>query len=221
MTEPPEQPDRREATPPAGAPGQPPPAQTPYGAGQWSERPYGADGPPYGAAEPPGRPYGSADHPGGYGAMGPILRYGGRWRRLIAAIIDGLIVYALTLLATAPIIGHGTVYGARQIAADLVAAVIAFLYYVLQHGTWGQTLGKRAMNLRVVRESDGGPIGYGQAAWRLLFQYLLSLLTCGIGGIVDVAWILWDPRRQALHDKVAKTVVVQTEPGTPDPYKGR
>ncbi len=151
--------------------------------------------------------------------------YGGRWRRLLAAVIDGLVVYAVVWVVTAPLVGFGTVYDdqniARRTIGDIIAAAIGFLYYALQHGRWGQTLGKRAMSLRVVREADGGPISYRQAGWRLLFQYLISIVTCGIGGLVDVAWILWDDRRQALHDKVAKTVVLNADPNLPDPYERR
>lgn len=188
----------------------PPGEEPPYHRGPWPQQPYGMTGP---AAQGPG--YG----PGG--REGIEFPYGGRWRRLLAAIIDGLIVYCLAWLVTTPIAGPRMVYEgsvARLMAANLISAVVAFLYYVLQHGRWGQTLGKRAMSLRVVRADDAGAISYGQAAWRLLFEYLISLATCGIGGLVDVAWILWDERRQALHDKVARTVVVRTEPGTPGPY---
>jgi uncharacterized RDD family membrane protein YckC len=199
MSEPPEaDPDRPHREP------VPPPAEgTPYGPGPW---------PVY------GQPY--PGPPAGYEAG---LEYGGRWRRLIAAVVDGLIVYAVTWLVTAPALGFGTMYEgslARQTAANLIAGIVAFLYYVLQHGRWGRTLGKRVLGLRVVRADDAGAISYGQAAWRLLFAYLVSLATCGIGGLVDVAWILWDERRQALHDKVARTVVVKAEPGMPDPYAG-
>lgn len=85
------------------------------------------------------------------------------------------------------------------------------------------------MDLRVVRASDGGAIGYGQAARRELIFAPLNLIGV-IGGLVvgfillplvlvDLAWISGDPRRQALHDKVARTVVVQTGPGMPNPYK--
>jgi uncharacterized RDD family membrane protein YckC len=188
----------------------PPPTGDPYGPGPWAGQPYGT--------EPSVDPYGY--EPPGHGA---VVEYGGRWRRFIAAIVDLLIVYVVTWVVTTPILGFGTMYEGsvvRQTVANLITAIVAFLYYVLQHARWGQTLGKRAMALRVVRADDGGAIGHGQAAWRLLFAYLLSLATCGVGGVVDVAWILWDPRRQALHDKVARTVVVQAEPGTPDPYAG-
>jgi len=150
------------------------------------------------------------------------FQYGGRWRRLIAAIIDGIVVYVVTLIVVGQITG-ATYDGStgRALVASLAVAVLGFLYYVLQHARWGQTLGKRAMSIRVVRESDAGAISYGQSARRLLFEYLISFVTCGIGGVVDVAWILWDERRQALHDKVAKTVVVKAEPGMPDPYARR
>lgn len=205
MTEPPE-PIRREPAPPEPMP---PPEGHPYGPGPWPE--------PYGET-PSARPYGPGHEPSGYA---PGFAYGGRWRRLIAAIIDGLIVYAITWLLTTPVLGYGTMYEgslARQTGANLIAGIVAFLYYVLQHGRWGQTVGKRLLALRVVRADDGAAISYGQAAWRLLFEYLISLATCGVGWLVDVAWILWDQRRQALHDKVARTVVVQAEPGMPDPY---
>jgi uncharacterized RDD family membrane protein YckC len=196
----PKQPER-----PWREPQQPPPE--PYGRGPWPQQPS--------YDEPPGRPY-------AWEGPRPRLAYSGRWQRLIAAIIDGLIVYVIIWLVTTPILGYQTMYEgsiARQTAANLIAIVIAFLYYALQHGRWGRTLGKRAMNLQVVRAEDGGAISYGQATWRLLFAYLISVITCGIGGLVDVAWILWDQRRQALHDKVARTVVMTT--AGPDPYAGR
>jgi uncharacterized RDD family membrane protein YckC len=167
-------------------------------------------------------PSGEATGSGGYGVARPQPEYGGRWRRLLAAIIDALAVYLVIWVVTVPLVGLSTIYDgeniARRTAADVIAAVIGFLYYMLQHGRWGRTLGKRAMSLLVVREEDGDAISYGRAAWRLLFSYLLSLLTFGIGNLVDVAWILWDRRRQALHDKVARTVVLRDSPGLPDPY---
>lgn len=162
--------------------------------------------------------YGRSLDPAGYETG---LEYGGRWRRLIAAFVDGLIVYLVTWLLTAPVLGLGTMYEggfARRTAANLIAGVVAFAYYVLQHGRWGRTLGKRVMSLRVVRADDADAISYGQAAWRLLFEYLVTVATCGVGGLVDVAWILWDKRRQALHDKVARTIVVRARPEMPDPY---
>jgi uncharacterized RDD family membrane protein YckC len=39
-----------------------------------------------------------------------------------------------------------------------------------------------------------------------------SFLGSGLS-ILDPAWLLWDPKRQCLHDKVADTVVVLRNPG--------
>ena len=40
---------------------------------------------------------------------------------------------------------------------------------------------------------------------------LLSLFA-SVLSFLDPAWLLWDPKRQALHDKVADTVVVLRNP---------
>jgi hypothetical protein len=34
----------------------------------------------------------------------------------------------------------------------------------------------------------------------------------------NALWILWNPRRQCLHDKAAKIVIAKVSPGDPDPY---
>jgi uncharacterized RDD family membrane protein YckC len=36
-------------------------------------------------------------------------------------------------------------------------------------------------------------------------------------GLINVAWSLWDPRRQALHDTLAKTTVVNAGPDLRNP----
>jgi uncharacterized RDD family membrane protein YckC len=198
MTQPSDHPEERQSS--EGVP-PPPPSQQPYP-----------------SAPPISEPYGAAPGPGG-------VEYGSRWSRLLAAIIDGLITGAIGWVLVLPFFGAGAMFdsgtkhlGAR-VGANLVTTVIAVIYYTVQHGKWGQTIGKRALNIRVVRAADGGPISYGQAAGRSLFTYLISIVTCGIGAIVDAAWILGDQRRQALHDKVVGSVVLRAD--GPDPYAGR
>jgi uncharacterized RDD family membrane protein YckC len=149
--------------------------------------------------------------------------YGSRWSRLFAAIIDGIIVGAISTVVSVPFGVAGAAYSTKhlgdQFAAGAISAVIGIIYYTLQHGKWGQTIGKRALNIRVVRATDGGPISYGQAAGRTLFTDLLSLVTFNVFGLIDAAWVLFDQRRQALHDKVVGSVVLRAD--GPDPYAGR
>ncbi|MDN3358789.1 RDD family protein [Actinomadura sp. DC4] len=202
MTQSPDHPEERERSqgPPPQAP-PPPPAATPYP-----------------SAPPISEPYGNAP------PTGITADLAGRWARLFAAIIDGIITNIISIAIAAPLVGGGAMFSAgtkdlgHRLAADGITAIIAIVYYTFQHGKWGQTIGKRALGIRVVRSQDEGPISYGTAAWRVVFEYLLAIITFGIGGLLDIAWILWDPRKQALHDKVAKTYVVKAD--GPDPYAG-
>ena len=88
----------------------------------------------------------------------------------------------------------------------------------------GQTLGKELLGIRVTR-LDGAPVRLGTA----LLRELLGKLVLGITGVwvlVDNLWPLADARNQALHDKLASTVVLDassraaTAPSQPNPFGG-
>ena len=89
--------------------------------------------------------------------------------------------------------------------------VISFGYDWLQHGLWGQTIGKRVMGTKVVTADTRSPIS-GQAACGRAAVYALVPVVPSVGGLfalINESWLLWDPRRQCLHDKAAGTVVVK------------
>lgn len=155
--------------------------------------------------------------------------YAGRMRRLVAGVIDFAVSYGITLIIDIPIWGyHRTTTGGKgsaghQIAIDLIATAIGLAYYSWPHARWGQTLGKRALGIRL-RSIDGDAISYRQAIGRYLFQTLFFIAANAAAGIatplaligfLNLAWILWNPRRQALHDKAAHTVVVRTRTTAP------
>jgi uncharacterized RDD family membrane protein YckC len=171
---------------------------------------------PYPAAPPISEPYGGGGPPGVTGELA------GRWPRLFAAIIDSFIVGVIGWLIAAPIVGGSAITDTKHLGARFTAngisAVIAIVYFGLQHGKWGQSIGKRALRIRVVRVADAGPIGYGASFGRVAFTYVFSIITFNVGALIDVIFILWDPRKQAVHDKVVKTVVVNAD--GPDPYAG-
>jgi uncharacterized RDD family membrane protein YckC len=82
-----------------------------------------------------------------------------------------------------------------------------------RHGAHnGQTLGKQAIGIRVVRES-GEPMDYGHAFVRqwlvivVLFQFVGGGLTGGLAGLIDVLWPLWDSSNRAVHDIICSTLV--------------
>jgi uncharacterized RDD family membrane protein YckC len=187
--------------------------------------------------QPRGGPrYGGSVHGPVFSEADLIGRLAGRWARLGGGIVDVIVVLVIQAIVVGPTIRWDrlgqTGYGATYIAsrpgtrlAEFAAVVIAFLYYWLQHAKWGRTLGKRAAGTRLVRMTDGGAVSWGQAAWRagfsIVFALVINLLTCGFGGglaVIDPAWLLWDRRRQALHDKAARTLVIKVDPTVPDPY---
>jgi len=102
----------------------------------------------------------------------------------------------------------------------LALAAVSFGYDWLQHGLWGQTIGKRVMGTKVVTADTRAPVS-GQAAGTRAAVYALVPAVPSVGALfalVNESWLLWDPRGQCLHDKAARTVVVKTsrlEPGAP------
>ncbi len=138
----------------------------------------------------------------------------GFWVRGAALVVDGLALGAaflpFQLFVVWPTLfagGLGRPDPARAFAVhtgyNVVAFVVGAAYIVWMHGKWGQTLGKMATGVQVVKVT-GEPIGYGRAFGRWLGT-LLSGITLGIGYVM--AGLRSDKR--ALHDLVAGTRVIK------------
>jgi uncharacterized RDD family membrane protein YckC len=80
-------------------------------------------------------------------------------------------------------------------------------YFVLLHGTGGQTLGKRLVGVRVVHVS-GEPIGYARALGRTLGS-VLSAFPLGLGYLA----VAWQCDKRGFHDLLAGTRVVRARRG--------
>ena len=95
---------------------------------------------------------------------------------------------------------------ARATANDLGVTVgWVGLYFTLFLAWWGgRTPGKSLLGIRVVRLS-GEPIGLWYAFER--FGGYAAGIATGLLGFVQ---LYWDPNRQAIHDRVARTVVIKT-----------
>ena len=149
------------------------------------------------------------------GAEPTLPPYASWGRRCTAIVVDGLILalpFTVTLAVAIAVTGGGEDEDSPAWAAVLFAwllwIVLPFVYYTFLHGRErGQTLGKRLLGIRVIGE-DFRPIGYGRAFGRFLMAWVMWLL-CYVPGILDSLWPLWDQKNQALHDKVANTIVVR------------
>jgi uncharacterized RDD family membrane protein YckC len=158
---------------------------------------------------------------GGYAAQpyaGAQPTYGGFWIRLVALIIDNVIV-AIPILVLSFIVGIAIGVGTAvnnsttettNAAANGVTGILQLLALLISAGYFvffwstGQTLGMRLFHLRVVDANTGQPIGVGRSVLRYI-GFIISSLVCYIGLI----WAAFDSRKQGWHDKMAGTVVLQ------------
>jgi len=144
---------------------------------------------------PPPQPQPGYAPPTTSGPSGPRANFG---RRLVAWLVDAILL--------------GIVIGVIQVAtgrltADLIGFGLGLLYYgYLEGSNSGQTIGKRALGIRVIDFGTGGPIGFGRAIIRYLGR-IVSTIPCFLGYF----WMLWDKERQCWHDKFANDVVVPVD----------
>ncbi|KIZ14556.1 RDD family protein [Streptomyces natalensis] len=85
-------------------------------------------------------------------------------------------------------------------------AIAGGIVILVKEGKTGQTPGKKALGIRLVREMNGQVPGFGLALGRR-FCHFLDTPLCGLG----YWWPLWDEKNQTFADKVVGTVVVRAQ----------
>lgn len=125
----------------------------------------------------------------------------GRPRRIAARLLDTVIAGALAM-ATALVMA---VVGVATRWCVLVGLLIALAYEPVT-AWFGGTIGKRLSRMEAISVWDCRPLGRRDALQRAFFVDL-QLLVPPVA-IRNTAWVLWDPARQALHDRQAASIVV-------------
>ncbi len=136
-------------------------------------------------------------------------RYAGFWIRLLASIIDVLILAAIQFPLLYAFYGSGyfTDLDADLVrgGADLVISyILPLLFSIVLWVQIGGTPGKRLLRLRVVDEKTGKNIPYGQAFIRYI-GYIASSIPLLFGFI----WVAFDKRKKGWHDHIAGTIIIQ------------
>ncbi len=196
-------PDDRPAAPDlAPQPMTPPPAS----AATPADAPPPMATPPVSPPPPIAAPAQAWEAPEAEAGPAPGYAFGGAGERLVAYIVDALIITGLLILV-----------GLAGLLLAFVLPILALLVWFLGGLAvglgyfpyfWvksGQTPGLRMFQMRVVRDQDGGPIGVGSALLRLFGLYVLDGLVLYLGFI----WIFIDKRKRCWHDLIAGTVVVK------------
>jgi uncharacterized RDD family membrane protein YckC len=109
--------------------------------------------------------------------------------------LDGVTLFVVGLVIGA-ILGSGG-------GSDGLGVLLGIIYYTYLEGSSGQTLGKKALGIRVISLDGGGSIGYGRA-----FIRYIGRIVSAIPLFLGYFWMLWDKENQTWHDKFAGSVVV-------------
>ena len=132
-------------------------------------------------------------------------KYAGFGRRFLAVLLDGIVLYVISLLFDmvfhTNIVSHSA--GTVGMHFSGLNTLIPVLYYVL---SWayldGATIGKKIMKIKIIK-ADGSKLDVVSAFVRYL-SYIVSSIPLGLGFF----WVIWDSKKQGWHDKIAKTYVI-------------
>jgi uncharacterized RDD family membrane protein YckC len=177
----------------------------------------------YGGYQQQPPPSYGAPPPGGYGAS-PAAPYAGVGKRIVAHILDGIIVGlgalpGIILMIVGVGLAASTAGPSGRLSDDaaagmmgigllaylviFVGAIGVWLYNCYLLGRDGATLGKRIMKIKVL-DAQGQPLGFGKAFLRELVKAVLGNVC-----FILLLWPLWDNEKQGLQDKLFGTHVYE------------
>lgn len=143
------------------------------------------------------------------------IAFAGRGTRLAAAIIDGILLGVING-SFAYVLGFNIFAPASPLAAGMQALLMlsGIGFFLLINGYLlaqnGQTVGKKLLNIKIVR-IDGSKAAFGRiVGFRLLPIWIVSAIPY-VGALVTVVDVLFIFREnhKCLHDNIADTVVVK------------
>jgi uncharacterized RDD family membrane protein YckC len=129
--------------------------------------------------------------PAGTGPSGPRASF---WRRFGAILIDGIMLGIVSGILQA-------IFGRN--GGNGLGTLVTLAYYTYFEGSSGQTVGKKALGIRVIDFGGGGSIGFGRAFIRAIGKFVSAIAL-----FIGFLWMLWDKEKQTWHDKFANSVVV-------------
>jgi uncharacterized RDD family membrane protein YckC len=153
----------------------------------------------------------------------------GWWRRGLALFVDGLVLFIPSLVVRhivgpattttttfceggAAVCSHLHLHLGHAIESTLLVGILEFAYFLIFVGLFGRSLGMMALGI-AVRNATAGRLSFGRVFIRYLLILILGWLLL-IPLLVDYLSPLWDRRRQAWHDKLAGSLVVDVRKGS-------
>jgi len=131
--------------------------------------------------------------------------YAGFTKRLLAFIVDRILIWLLLYAA----LGYAMdfhLYNLHNLLGfhTIMIDIFVYIYFVVcETSSWQGTLGKHLLGMKVVNEQYG-KVTAAQAMWRFTWKYLSGLIF-----MLGFIWVIFDPKKQGWHDKLAKTYVIE------------
>ena len=186
-----------------------------------------------GSAQPPPAPGGQAyNNPQAVTGwanlgVGGTVELGSPWSRLGGRILDSLIVgvpaIIIFMVMAAAAFGDDAdsvtqedveTFLGGSIVLLATWGILGVIYEVAMIAKKGQTLGKMATRIKVVRADNGNVPGWGKSLGRWLVPSIFSMLGMlipfvGLVALLVYVSLTWDRARQGWHDKAASTLVIK------------
>ncbi len=133
------------------------------------------------------------------------------WPRVAALIIDGcvlaipcgLLISTVLVLSGVEVDLWSEEFMSVVQLAQFPVLLVEIAYFTLMNGTYGATVGKMVLGMRIVR-ADGAPIGYGLALGRIVIKLVLQNCTCSLF-FLSVAI---NTEYRGWHDQIVGTRVI-------------
>jgi uncharacterized RDD family membrane protein YckC len=135
--------------------------------------------------------------------------YGGFWKRVIAYLIDGLIIAVPVTMVFGTVIPD--VMMAENVQAtpfsvtvpQLVMILASWIYFAgLESSEWQATVGKKILGMKVT-DVAGERINFVKATIRYISKFLSSFIF-----MIGFIMVAFTAKKQGLHDFIAGTTVV-------------
>ena len=144
-----------------------------------------------------------------------VTGYGGFWLRVIAYIVDGILlniafgiigaVVGISIIPADPAKIDPLEFIGQMGSVQLVALVATWLYFALMESSpRGATVGKMVTGLRVVDE-QGNRISFLRATGRFFAKYISAIIL-----MIGFLMVAFTDRKRGLHDMIAGTLVIKT-----------
>ncbi len=140
------------------------------------------------------------------------VKFAGFWVRFLALLLDGIVINAVMSFVYL-LFGKQHSFPFSSNPSGLAAFTASPEAYISMATQWGYnilmlrfhgaTLGKMALNLKVVSKNQ-------ELDWvTIILRETVGKMVSGIILCIGYLMVAWDPQKQALHDKIAGTYVVK------------